>query len=412
MSKLESFAEGMRAYHSGDYAAAARLLGELVQRPGTPGQMARYYCGMAHRALGIECISAGDYARAGRHFRRAVALIGRRAELAEYLLVIYAHTGEPERCMGEAEVLARAHPGAAGARVLQARAQWRAGRRQDAVMTLTRALRELGDRAELHLNLGLFYAAEEGFDLAREHLLKAVECDCSSADAFRYLGWVESARGAFAEAVVAFQRALSLDPGDLLAMYHLSLAAEAARRAGAALTVNLPQPAPRASASALDRLAEYVAAEPDFVEALLALPASEADGQLFGMLLSVLRTALSAHEDYADLHCLTGMTLRRLGRRELARERLRRAVEINPGYVRALLELAELEAELGADTRAVACLRRALSAGADYPDVHVRLGELLVRMGLTELAREHYGRALELNDRYDRAAAGLAALAA
>jgi len=389
-----------------------RLLGEVVDRPETPGRMARYYCGMAHRALGIESVNSGDYVQAGRHFRQAVALLGRRADLAEYLLVIYARTGEHERCIGEAEVLSRARPDAAGPRVLQAQAQWRAGRREDAIMTLTRALRELGDRADLHLNLGLFYAAEEDFDLARRHLLRAVECDCSSAAAFRYLGWVESARGAFVEAVRAFQRALALDPADLLVMYHLALAAGAAQQAGAALSVELPQPAPRASVSAIERLAEYVAAEPDFVDALLALPSSEADGELFNMLLSVLRTALASRNDYADLHCLTGMTLRRLGRDAQAREHLSRAVAINPNYVRALLELAELEADSGADARAVACLRRALEAGADYPDVHARLGGLLVRLGLTGQARWHYRRALQLNGGYDRAADALAALAA
>jgi len=412
MSNLSCFTGGMRAYHGGDYADAARLLGPMASRPDLPGRMARYYCAMAHRALGIELIGSADFVQAKHHLREAVALVGKRADLAEYLLTAYAGAGDYDRCASQAELLSSQCPDDVAPRVAMAQAQWRCGHREEAVMTLTRALRELGDDAGLHTSLALFYAGQEQFDLARDHLRRAVECDCTSVAAHRCLGLVESARGAFVDATRAFGRALALDPSNLSLAYELCQASGAAGRAGTPVTVPLPEPTVCASTSQVQRLAEYVAGEPDFVEAFLALPASASDRELFGVLLTVLQVALGAHADYADLHYLAGVTLVRLGDDEAARGHFYDAVRINPRYVKALLAVAELEARQDAAERAVAHLQRALAAGADYPDVHARLGELLKQLGMVALAKEHFHRALELNRRYHRAAVGLASVAA
>lgn len=412
MSHLNLFRDGMGAYRAGDYDAAVKALGPLAERDDVPGRMARYYCAMAHRSMGIEDIAAGRFDQAADHLRQAVALIGNRAELAEYLLLAYAGAGRYDRCAVEADVLCRTRPDDAGARVCLAQLQWRSGRREEAVMTLTRALRELGDIAELHLNLGLFHAAEEKFEPARRHLARAVECDCTSLPALRYLGLLESARGDFREAVRAFQRALALDPGDLLITYRLCLVAEAASPAGRPVIVSLPEPAACRCSSEIRRLAEFVVTETDFVEAFLALPASDMDEQLFGVLLSVLRAALAMHDDYADVHYLAAAVLLRLGDLQAARRHAERALGINPRYVKAMLLVADLDARCGLAAQAAASLQQAVAAGADWPDVHARLGDLLKENGKPALARHHYGRALQLNRGYTRAAEALASLAA
>ncbi|MHC4716313.1 MAG: tetratricopeptide repeat protein, partial [Planctomycetota bacterium] len=290
--------------------------------------------------------------------------------------------------------------------------QWRAGRREEAVMTLTRALRELGDHASLHINLGLFYSAQEDLDRARHHFQQAVQCDCTSVAAYRYLGLVESARGDFESAARAFQRALALDPNDLMLMYQLFMAADATGRSGRPVVLAIPEPFRCDSPSQIKRLAEYVVSEPDFVQAFLDMPVSEADEELFGVVLAVLHAALAGHPDYADLHYFVGLVLGRLGRPEPARGHLLRAIEINPEYRKALMALAELEAARGAAAQAVSYLQRAIACGADYPDVHVRIGELLVTLGMASLAREHFLRALRINSGYDRAARALSSAAA
>ena len=72
------------------------------------------------------------------------------------------------------------------------------------------------------------------------------------------------------------------------------LAADAAAKAGMRITITLPESRQTSpSASQIRQLAEYATAEPAFIEAFLSLPASDVDDELFGVLLSVLRTALS-----------------------------------------------------------------------------------------------------------------------
>lgn len=420
MGGLDYFTEGMRAYREGDYPTAVKALGAMVTRDDLPGKLARYYCAMGRRAMGIECIEAERFSEAAEHLHDAVALIGNKADLIEYLLVVYARTGQYERYADGADVLNDLKHDDVSTRVRLAQAQWRTGRRPLAVMTLTSALREFGDKAELHLNLGLFYAAKEEFDSAAEHLRRAVECDCTSVDSHRYLGLVESARGDFYRATRALQRACALAPGDLVLTYQLCLTADAAAGANHPMTLALPEFNPtRAdlieSASRVGpirQLAEYAAAEPDFVETFLALPPSDADEDLFGVILSVLRTALTYHDDYADLNYYAGVASARLGKYEAARDYTARAVRINPRYTKALIHLADVDARLGETDEAVAGLKKAILAGADFPDVHARLADLMKERGMTDPAREHYTRALQLKPHYRRAADGMASLAA
>lgn len=420
MGDRDYFTEGMRAYHRGDYATAVRRLGFLTEGKDLQGRLARYYCAMGHRASAMGDIRAGRFCEAASRLRQTVALIGNRADLVEYLMFVYARTAQYERCADAAEVMSRLTPDDAMARVRLAQAQWRTGRKPLAIMTLTRGLRELGDKARLHLNLGLFYAAGEDYDKAFEHLTSAVKCDCTWSDAQHYLGLVASVRGDFALAAEAFQRACNLEPGNLVFSYQLCLAADAAARMHRPVTLSLPEfnrpsatsPVSTGRFQAMRQLAEYAAAEPDFVETFLALPPSEADEELFGVMSSVLKTALVYHDDYADLHYYAGVTSARLGRFDEARRYTARAVRINPRYVKALIHLAEIDTRRGATEQAIKSLRKAVRAGGDFPDVHARLGELMSLCGKTEPARKHYNRALELKPQYRRAADGIESLAA
>ncbi len=412
MGDLDCFTEGLRAYRAGDYLVAVKALGQLTDRKGHAGSLARHYCGMAHRSLGIEHARQGRFDQAARHLRRAVALLGKRADLAEQLLNLYASTDQPGRCAAAAEVLVECRRDDVSARVRLAQAQWREGRRPQAMMTLTEALRELGDSAEAHLVMGLFHAAGDDLEQAREHLKRACVCECTWGKAHRYLGLVESARGDFPRAVAAFQRAWALDPDDLLSAYYLCVSADACARTGRPVRVALPELTQPASSSEIRQLARYVVAEPQFLEAVLSAPMDLHDANLLGVVLSVLRTALAEHPDHADLHYYSARTLERLGDEEGARAAYEQALRINPRYAKALLGCGGLCARCGHVPQAVEYLERAIACGADYPDVHVQLGDLLRDSGATAAAREHYARALEQNPRYGPAQAGLRALAA
>jgi len=409
---MTAFSEGMQAYRDRDYPAAAETLAPVAERSDLPGRLARYYCAMSHRAIGLGFVEAGRLTEAAWHLRRTVSLIGNQADLAEYLRVIYARQGRREPCVGEAEYLAEAAPDDARAQVRLAQAQWHSGRRAPAIMTLDQALRRIGDRADLHLNLGLFHAAEADYDAAWRHLSRAVECDGTSVKAYRYLGLTACARGAFHDAVGAFQWACDLAPRDVLLTYYLCQSAAASAQAGRPVAVTLPASAAAPSESALDELAEYAAGEPDFVEAFLALPPAAGDAELFGVIAAVVRRALSRRGDTALLHYQASAVLARAGEPDAAADHAGRAVKIDPRFAKAWIQLADANALRGDTVEAAANLNRAVAAGADWPDVHARLAELLAEAGQPDRAERHYRRALQLNGRYRRAADGLRALAA
>jgi len=421
MGVSELFSKGMDFYQRGDYASAVETLSHLVNQKDLPGKLSRYYCAMSHKGIALELLKEGRFSESAKHLNEAIALIGNKADILEYLLAAYASDGKYEEYAYKAEVLTRLRPDDVSIRVRLAGAQWRIGRRVEAIMTLTDALRKFGNNVELHLNLGLFYAAEENFDLAAEHLYEAVKCDCTSVESYQYLGLVESARGNFLRANEAFQRAYTLAPNDLMLAYHLSLSADAANRSGQPVIISIPEmisssasisDEDNSGSKSMQQLAKYVAGEPDFVEAFLTLPESQADEELFGVLVAVLESALKYHPEYADLHYYAGVALNRLGKVDEAIGHLTRAVEINPQYVKALIYLSDVYASREENADAIAKLDQAIRSGADYPDVHVRLAKLKSKVGKFTEAREHYIRALKLNRNYREAADGITSLAA
>ncbi|MFH1518141.1 MAG: hypothetical protein ABIH17_09730 [Pseudomonadota bacterium] len=401
------------ARKAGDkYRLAAEKLSRVGGSDTLGGRLARYYEGMAHRSLGIEAIRSGRFAAGERHLREALACMGRRADLTRYLCSLYVQTGRYERCadeMGKAASLCRNDP--AGWRNA-AQALWRAGKREEAFMTLTSALRKFANNAPLLMQLGLFHAGEGRYQEAGRHLARAAQADAANADAHRYLALSHAAEGQLEAAARSFQRAWELRPSDIMLSLQLAVTARAASENGRPMVIRLTDTTPaEASESHIRQMAAYIQQNPDFVDAFLALPASDVDEDLFSMLSNVLRTSLGEHPRYADMHLRFSRVLERLGRNAQAIVHARRAVEINGTYVQGLIQLARL---CHADERAEAerHLKQAINCGADWPDVHCMAGELMRDSDRPEEARLHFRRALELKAGYPRAAEALASLAA
>ena len=219
-------------------------------------------------------------------------------------------------------------------------AQWQCGRREEAYMTLTSALRKYPHEAELCAQLGLFYAAEEQYEQARTHLEEAAVHDGANADVRFWLALVDAALGDTLAAARSFQRALELRPSDLMLAYHLSVAAKAARQDGHSVAMRPPEDRQGQSrAGRGDRLASLVAGEPELVEAFLDTPQTAEELQ---MILASVESALKDWPNYADLHYECGRLLDRLGRPNEAREHLAKAIQLNRGYRRATESLEEL----------------------------------------------------------------------
>ncbi len=409
-SAPQEYARGVQLYRQGRFAEAADCLTELHDASGAAAAVARFYRGMAHRAIGIKALRQGQFDLAESHLLLAAKTAGPDADLAKYLASVYAQSGRNRQCADQMELVAARRDRPSSARQL-AQALWQAGRREEALMTLTAALRRFGDVAELHLQAGLFAAATESFAEARLSFAAAAEADCDSADAYRYLGLTCSAVGDLPAAVRAFQRAFDLQPDNVLLAHELALAAKAAGSTGYNVVVHMPDPRLREAASEMRHMAGYVVAEPDFVDSFLALPVSEVDTELFTTLGNIVSMALADHPDYADLRLLSSRIHHRLGQTDEATAQARKALEINPRYAQALVHLGRLLAGEGRAKEAVEHLVRATQCGADWADVHYLIGELMADHAPAG-AGEHYRRALELDPQYHQAREAASRLAA
>jgi tetratricopeptide (TPR) repeat protein len=372
------YEEALRLYGRGDFRAALELLGGIADTGDPLGRMARFYRAMCHKELGVEALGKRDFARAGEELHAAVALVGRTDGLGGYLASLYAASGRLDLCRDETQLALDRDTDNPSAWLKCALAQWRSGRRAEAFMTVTRAVRKLGDMCDLHVQLGLFHAAEDRLVEARSCLQRAVEADGTSIQAHHNLALVAAAQGDVPAALAAFQRAYDRSGGDLVIAWQLSLAARAAREAGHDATVRLQARPPRPAATQMRQLAGYVSREPDYIEAFCDLPPTGRDGELFAVIADVLDVAIGEHPAYADLHCLRSRTLARLGQLPAATEACERALEINPSYVKALIHVADLYAGAGRTGLAVEALEKAVARGGDWVDVNRRLAELRI----------------------------------
>ncbi|MDY6914477.1 MAG: tetratricopeptide repeat protein [Planctomycetota bacterium] len=406
------YTEGVRLYRNSRYLQAIKRLESLRVRTDSIGRLAKFYRGMSHRAVGMDALQSGRFDLAERHLRAAAQCLGEQSDLASYLAKLYARTNRHTQCLRQMEQAAASRPDSVSTSRRLAQSQWAAGRRAEAYMTLSAAIRRLGGRAELYMQLGLFHAAEGRLAEARTALVRSVEADCTRYDTHRYLGLAAAAQSDHLAAAKSFQRAVQLQPNNVMLAYQLALAAKAAGEQGHQVAVHLPESVATPSGSRVLELARYVTTEHDFIEAMLNLPESEADGELFDLLAGVVRMALAEHPNYPDLHLCCSRILDRLGQGDEAMDYGRKAIQINPNYTQALLHLAELCAQAGREDEAIGLLQRAIANGADWPDVHCRIGELMKHRNAPNDARKHLQRALQLNANYGRAAEAMASLAA
>lgn len=408
----DPYSQGTLLYRHGLYAEAIEFLTESSRQGDLVGQMSRYYQGMCHRALGIQALQDRLYQQGEEHFRQAMKLLGSQADLTSYLTSLYAQNGRYSACAAELDKAAQKNGSAAQWRKL-AQSQWQAGQREHAYMTIAQAMRQCGGDAQLHLQQGMFCAAQEHFALAKASLARAAEADSTCVEAHWQLGLVAAKLNDLRLAVRSLQRAFCLRPGDVLLGYQLAAAARSAAGEGYHIVVQLPDVGNAVpAASQVQQLARFIVSESDFVEAFATLPPSEADEELFEVLLGVIQMALSEHPRYADLQFNAARVLDRLGRTNEAIEHSHMALEINPRYVKALVQMGKLLSRQGPAEEAAAYLHRAIAAGGDWPDVHCLSAQLMQRTNQLGAAREHLRRALQINSNYRPAAEALASLAA
>ncbi len=131
--------------------------------------------------------------------------------------------------------------------------------------------------------------------------------------------------------------------------------------------------------------------------ALAGAPGMDArQDRVFGAALDEARASLRENADRADSRVELANLEARLGNHELAEGELREALELQPTFVPAYVNLADRLRLDGRDEEGVRLLERGLAAAPDSAMIERALGLALVRRGRTKDALAHLARSAEL----------------
>jgi len=136
---------------------------------------------------------------------------------------------------------------------------------------------------------------------------------------------------------------------------------------------------------------------PDSDTALLGLGGVQLARKRYEEALATFRrvTAHTGSSKVADAYNNIGMVYQRMGKLDAARQALRKALQVDPGHVRAAELLAQLDPAGGVDEQGIARLRESLRSTND-PDGFLTLGRLLREASKPEQAEAALQKALAL----------------
>jgi tetratricopeptide (TPR) repeat protein len=412
---------GLAAYEQGRYRDAIDLLSSLSGQHSLPGTLATFYLGQAHLKQGLADLHAGRYDDAAKHLAAARRINPESAGLSRYLTAAYVGqnrfdqvadelTRELTDCriatdVGNAGAVEPASEHTHNLPIRLAHALAKDGQVDRAVHTLEVATAEQPWRSDLRYQLGLILASIDRYEQAATVFAAAAARAPLDAEIQLHWGLALGALQRSADAVAPLRQAHRLRPADAYIAQLLALALEAAKTPVEGLDpiASVDAVALAGDENAIETLGTLIAREPDFIEAFLRLPESAVDADVFAMLAATVDRALQRHPDFADLYYHCSRVYNRLGQTDAAVAAACAAVDINPRYVQALIQLAVLYRQTSRHADAVERLRAAIAAGGDYPDVHFLLGELFRESGDRDGALAEYRRALELNEHYDAA---------
>jgi len=350
----------------------------------------------------IDQYRAGRFDRALELFQQADALGADGKSVAQYVAECHLTAGRIEQTAQSLDAIAGRDGLQVREHITLACSLAETGRPIAAMETLRDGLRESPDSLELHFHLGLMCAERGDYEEAELRQTQVLTMDRDHVDAMVQIALCRGAIQDLAGAMHWLQQALSRRPHAARIGVLMAQAAKAAAQSAPTgkLRSGLRLVVPDAAEADIEQLARIVAADPDFVDAFLSLSQRDVNREVLSLLFQTLERVLERQPEHAELRFHCARVLDRLGRADAAIAENERAVAIDPGYTRALIELGRLYRRTNRSADAVARLEAALKAGADYADVHYHLGNLYRDLGQIKRARDSFRRALKLNQHY------------
>ncbi len=412
-SPRDAYEHAMALYKAGEFAQAADKLEPLITGTSLQGHMSRFYHARACRREAERLIEQGNVAQAVKFLQRGMTSTPNATQMINFLAECYLKQGDYPQAGRQLSRLSELNTTTPSLRLKEAMSHYLAGNANKSINILESLAEESPANFEINFTLGLILAEQEQTDRSVSFLTKACQLRPENVDAHWKLGLVQGLRGHLIESIRHLQQAHRIEPQNNWLLCHLTLAVKQAKHQGMDVqleTVKADTVKETPVDQSLDKLAELIAREPEFVTAFLDLPQTDMDDQIFSALLTIMMRALERYPEYADLHYHCSCIYHRLGKSDEAIRESEHAVDINPRYVSALIHLAGLYSRTDRDQDAIDRLKSAVVHGANYADVHYLLGSLYHKQGLVDQARRHYQRALNINSGFEAAKKALASL--
>lgn len=260
--------------------------------------------------------------------------------------------------------------------------------------------------ADVFYYLGIVYSSMNVFDKAIENFKRAIEINPSYKEARVKLGTVYCHIGRFEEGVNEFEEACKIDPSDEDTIM-LTNAIKNAIASHDKESVKFSEIINNLFANGrevIDFVPEFnrgVQIVPDVSEMIsIVMSVSEEDRTLCEMLIPFVKEHITEKNDYPDLHNSLGALYLKLNRFAEAEGCFRRAVQLNPKYMKARFNLFYTLKMLGKFEDALKEGEYIIENGMTYPDVFTHFAEVCLSLNLYERAIENVKKALEINKRY------------
>jgi tetratricopeptide (TPR) repeat protein len=283
---------------------------------------------------------------------RLVLNTGPTQEQINDLIGLYER-GQLQAALKQGTALAGQYPNAPMIQYILGVVNAVAGRKEEAVTGLTKALRIKPDYADAHNSLGNVLSELGKHEQAIASYTKALQIKPDYADAHNNLGNVLGVLGKPEQAIASYTRALQLMPDYADAYYNL--------------------------ANALSDLGRHKEAIPSYSRALQLMP------------------------DFAEAHNNLANAFSELGDYEQAVASYTKALQIRPDHAKAHNNLANAFSERGKHEQAIASYARAIMIEPDYAEAHCNLGAALSDLGRHEQAIASYTEALRIKPDYAKA---------
>ena len=265
-----------------------------------------------------------------------------------------------------------------------------AGKAELAMELIEKAIRQNGQTALFHANLGEMYRQQGNLDGAIRHGKKAVALDSMLATAHGNLGIAYYDSKEYERAEACQRLALKINPRLACALNNLgSLMREHKRMA-----------------EAIEYYRQAAAAAPNYLEPLNNLGAVLVTEERPEEAVEVLAKALSLNPQYADAHCNIGFALKSLEQYEQAFQHFQTALQLKPEYAEAYIGIGGIYQEQHNLPEAERAGLKAIELAPEKAEAHSLLGGIQTEMDQTEEALASFARALALDPKLSSALLG------